>query len=764
MYEDSWYTLMPDLGTSKKSHSSSHSQSHGHRRKESLLQQPNETGQTHEAATPMQNVYEEIEDTDTPPEPTVLRRASSYSDFYRVVKEQLSKGTRPRPKKTDKHSRAWEALTLPDSSQELEKHDAISLESYDEQLLDASQQEYLLYRDQLTVTERHLDGLIEDANATLKLLTSLSNSFGSVEAQTSTFQSQCEELLQEQRRLEVLADEVGTDLHYYAYLDNATRRLNAPGASRLVDDASFGEMVENIDACIVFMENHPTYRDRDTYLARYTALLTKALHLLEHGYKTSLEKVSPEIGRQVIATKSESARHALAYGRFQEMMLDSYGLIPNVHRIIRRAYDSYGQRNESCTHFETYANTANSLIHTHLTTRDRDLKVLTQSDIAEFNKEVKSLSAETASRNFIKQCFERMYNEENLFVKLFDVEPIWTQAADSVFQAIKPINTTIAHPGNLTPLVTNLQTVLQTAPLETTCNVVGLLANEYFGADLDDMESPYFIKCKQYTSQLLAHHLWPLTDIVFEAEVTKTITKAPVQDASLKIGPVVGGVASSNAHPLVKQAIKLLSMYENCMPKERSSKNSSVVFNIVRETIQVLQRAEARIQSLKAGTDPDLFMVKNLLIIKNELVSLEIGDIRNHGASMQHFVHIWDTLSPQNWVGFFSNIIGGGLWSRGTPSVTAKTLTVEDMNEQLDELLRQSIYNFTHRWGTLMNDSQNRKPGVKPIAKVEAELESLLMTAFSNQPEVVGKLKEAIEQHAQAQNDAKDEKQGVRRY
>lgn len=117
-----------------------------------------------------------------------------------------------------------------------------------------------LYRDQLTVTERHLDGLIEDANATLKLLTSLSNSFGSVEAQTSTFQSQCEELLQEQRRLEVLADEVGTDLHYYAYLDNATRRLNAPGASRLVDDASFGEMVENIDACIVFMENHVRVR------------------------------------------------------------------------------------------------------------------------------------------------------------------------------------------------------------------------------------------------------------------------------------------------------------------------------------------------------------------------------------------------------------------------------------------------------------------------------------------------------------------------
>jgi hypothetical protein len=63
-----------------------------------------------------------------------------------------------------------------------------------------------------------------------------------------------------------------------------------------------------------------------------------------------------------------------------------------------------------------------------------------------------------------------------------------------------------------------------------------------------------------------------------------------------------------------------------------------------------------------------------------------------------------------------------------------------------------------------MNDSRNRKTGVKPIAKVETELETILQNAFSNQPEVVGKLKEAIEQHAQAQNDAKDNKSGVRRY
>ena len=57
-------------------------------------------------------------------------------------------------------------------------------------------------------------------------------------------------------RLEKLADEVGTDIQYYEYLDTASRRLNAPGAGRLVDNESFGDVVENIDSCIDFMENH----------------------------------------------------------------------------------------------------------------------------------------------------------------------------------------------------------------------------------------------------------------------------------------------------------------------------------------------------------------------------------------------------------------------------------------------------------------------------------------------------------------------------
>ncbi|KAK2021765.1 Sec34-like family protein [Colletotrichum zoysiae] len=761
MYDDSWYSFVPDVA--KKAASAA--QGTTHRRKESLLQQSNDVPQASSGPGALDEIFEDIEHRNTPPEAAVLRRASSYSDFYHVVRAQLAKDEQKK-KRRRRRDKTWEALDIATdiSDSKAGSHQVLGL--HEEELLEASQQEYLLYKDQLTLTERHLNTLIDDTDEALKLLTTLSESFQSVEAQTSSFQSRCEDLLSEQHRLEKLADEVGTDLHFYAYLDNVSRRLNAPGAGRLVDDDSFAEILRNLDSCIGFMSQHTDYRDAESYLARYEALLTKALHLLEVGFTNRLDTISSEVSGQIAGTKSEATRHAVAYGRFEEMILDSYSLVPNIHKVVRSVYDQYGLPITGIAK-DIYSNTTGNLFSSYFGVRDRDLKPIVQHDQDEFKKEIKDLSVETASRNYIKQNFERAFNEANLFVKVFGLDLQWSSDPNSAYGVLKSNQKSLVNPANLVQIAANLQSALQTADLDTICSVVGWLTNEYLVLDYDEEESPFARQCRELSARLLAEHLWVFTDNAFEAEITKTVAKAVVKDESLTIGPVVNGVSSSNAFPPVKQALELLSKYDQAMPKERSQKNSQVIFKIVRETIQVLQRAEARMKSIKPGMDADLFMVKNLLIIKNELVSLEIGDIRGDAAAMQHFGHIWDNLSPQSWVGFVSNIIGGSLWSRGTPqqpSVTAKTLTVEDMSEQLDELLRQSIVAFTQRWGKLTNDAGARKAGVKPIGKVEKELDELLQRAFSNQPEVIAKLKEAIQINAQAQEAAQEEKKGIRRY
>lgn len=151
-------------------------------------------------------------------------------------------------------------------------------------------------------------------------------------------------------------------------------------------------------------------------------------------------------------------------------------------------------------------------------------------------------------------------------------------------------------------------------------------------------------------------------------------------------------------------------------------------------------------------------MTKNLLILKNELLSLEIGDVRNQDPGMQYFGQIWNNITPGNLVGYVSSFIPGAasLWSRGslTPNLSQTgpaNPDNQDASEQLDDLLRKAIGEFTQRWAGLLSSGKASKMGGKNMVKIEKDLEEMLQNAFSNQPEVIGKLKEAIQLHQQAQ-------------
>lgn len=112
------------------------------------------------------------------------------------------------------------------------------------------------YQKRLALSESHLEGLLSDTTSTLDLLDDLARSFKAVEAQTSTFQNQCEGLIDEQKRVERLADELEHNLKYYNYLEPVTRRLNAPGAGSLVRGKEFSEMLARIDDCLGYMAAH----------------------------------------------------------------------------------------------------------------------------------------------------------------------------------------------------------------------------------------------------------------------------------------------------------------------------------------------------------------------------------------------------------------------------------------------------------------------------------------------------------------------------
>ncbi|KAJ2896965.1 Conserved oligomeric Golgi complex subunit 3 [Zalerion maritima] len=832
MYEDSWYSFVPE--STKKAPASS--SSGGHKRRPSLLQQPNGPS---EPIKPLDELLEKPEEDEGPAVAEVLQRSKSCSNLRglegtRQKKEIFKVGLA-------KKDKTWEALQICGHESRPNVLPERPWDALDDQLAESSIEEYTyrhpqpfyrsnsegnadtslfprLYMDQLTLTQRHLDSLISGTNDSLKILASLSDSFRVVEEQTSTFQAQCQDLLSEQKRLQKVADDVGTDLHYYAYLDTVARRLNAPGATRLAEDEGFSEILDNLDQCVEFMQSNPEYRDSESYQARYQSLLTKALHLLETAFSSTLEKVSSDLAGQIASTTSDSARHALAYGRFSDLLLESSrSLIPNLHRTFRRVYHEYGAPSPlQNINRDMYLDTAQNLVNSLLSVRDRDLKPIVVHDLESLKAEATRTSPETATRNFLKQSFERAWNEFGLFKKIFGVEPHFNNDPEAAFQLLKSHQRQLVNIGNLGPMASQTQQVLQTAGLNGICVVVGWLTDEYLMIDPadedEDAMSEFGVVCQELTARLLSENLWSFTDAAFEAEIAKMARAPVVADATL-LKP------QGNAYPMITKAVELLSLFDGCMPKERCQKSSPIIFRLIQTSISALQKAESRLRSqfnprapssAAHSTDPDLFMVKNLLVLKNSLVSLEIGDARDSaggaaqggmlgglsGSSLQHFGQIWDALTPAttNLIGWVGSFLPG--WKRRDssasfnsaapplvrPGSSASSMShghghghghghaagwigagasgghthQQDASEILDELLRKSIIAFTQRWGQKMHEARvsggKKGSGVGGPAQVglEKELDQVLGVVFSTQPEVSAKLKEAIDDSVKA--------------
>ena len=108
----------------------------------------------------------------------------------------------------------------------------------------------------MAVSENHLDGLLAETSETLDILNTLANSFRAVEAQTTSFQKQCEGLVREKQRVEGLANDIDYNLKFYSLLEPVTRRLNAPGAGSLVRSKEFSDMLARIDECLDYMSAH----------------------------------------------------------------------------------------------------------------------------------------------------------------------------------------------------------------------------------------------------------------------------------------------------------------------------------------------------------------------------------------------------------------------------------------------------------------------------------------------------------------------------
>ncbi|KAJ7504805.1 Sec34-like family-domain-containing protein [Mycena galericulata] len=135
----------------------------------------------------------------------------------------------------------------------------------------------------------------------------------------------CERLLEERDRLLEMTDEIGARLEYFQELDAATRMLNHPGES-LVLQTDFLYMVERVDICIDYLRAHRHFRESDLYLLRFQQCLTRAMTLVRMYFVGSLRALAADVGKRVgEKTPSPALLPHLLYTRFRTF---STALVP----------------------------------------------------------------------------------------------------------------------------------------------------------------------------------------------------------------------------------------------------------------------------------------------------------------------------------------------------------------------------------------------------------------------------------------------------
>ncbi|KAH8590895.1 Sec34-like family-domain-containing protein [Bisporella sp. PMI_857] len=749
MYDDAWYNYVPEH-SNKKEYAPSRSSKH--RRRESLLKQPNGNGQIQDLSEPILEALEDIPQNRGPPEATLVKRAKSYSDFYEVCTSYFTR-TEGKP-------------TIIDPSNILENSRQSPLlesryEKYESEVLDASQDEYQLYRDQLDLSESHLDSLLDDTVEALDLLAKLSHSFKAVELQTTEFQAQCEDLLNEQKSLRNLANDVGNDLQFYAYLEPLTRRLNTATGSRLVRNDDFIDILLNLNTCIGFMDEHPIYRDSTVYKTRYSSLLERALTAAQTAVSTALRDVSIEVSKDLKSKEHNDTEEYIAlYGKYESAHAD---LGRQLQALLTSNEFAFGQKGNELSqkpYTPQYHELFNQVVDAFIKSRE-PVNYVVSKNLVKFA--AMELKEDADFKHFARHCVQYVFdicqNELKLIRKFFLDGPILKEYPD-----LSSWNTYGKYTEKLEEnrmsyiklLHSFLLPHLSNGDLHRICDLVNWLETTYLASAENDDDTSSTQEHITTAQRFLTDHLWQLSDDLFiraareiqyfkpstedlrlsaraeKDSVEITASRPPDKTIQLSLktqeAQPMGGLSATTAFPTVKTAVTLLIMYNESIYDR--PKKGDVLYEIVHQATDSLQRAATIIKRTSRIMDAHLFLIKNLMLIENLFMTHEIPDSIRQSAELD-FTPIWETIRELqaqkqlfNPLAYIKPIMKGNL----LPAVVDRVL---DARKELEKVLVQQITAFTKHWRSRLADGNSKTS--KAIAESAKELETLLDDVFQDE-------------------------------
>ncbi|KAH7331555.1 hypothetical protein KP509_20G040200 [Ceratopteris richardii] len=539
-----------------------------------------------------------------------------------------------------------------------------------------TEEKYQRYVNTLTEQMQTCDQILEQLENTLQLFDDLQEQHQAVATKTKTLHDACERLVLEKDRLMEFADALRNKLNYFDELENIASQFYSP--TMTVANEHFVPLLKRLDECISYVSNNPQYADSGVYGVKFRQLQSRALSMVRTYVlgvlKAAAQQVQAGVKESSVNGKvvmSEAAETSILYVRFKAAANEIKPLMEEIES--RKSKAEYAQILADC--HSLYCE--QRLILVRQVVRQR---------ISDYSKSEPLASLMRQGCAYLMQVCQ---SEHQLFDHFFS-----SSSSDSA---------------NLAPLIDPLCTILydilrpklvHEAELDLLCELVEILKIEVLEEELGrrgdsvaglkptilrilaDVQERLTFRAQTYMRDEIANYLPSNEDLDYPGKLER---KASFVGADM-------GDEEKDAYEILyaplEKTLSCLSKLYRCLEPE-------IFTGLAQDSIGVcslsIQKASKLIMRQSSQMDGQLFLIKHLLILREQIAPFDIDFAITYKEL--DFAHLLDHLRRifRGQASFFDFASRTGFARAFSPRVTENQL---DAKKELEKTLKSVCEQF----------------------------------------------------------------------
>ncbi|EOA34883.1 hypothetical protein CARUB_v10022466mg [Capsella rubella] len=503
-----------------------------------------------------------------------------------------------------------------------------------------TEEKYRHYVNTLTERIQTCDDILHQVDETLDLFNELQLQHQGVTTKTKTLHDACDRLLMEKQKLMEFAEALRSKLNYFDELENISSNFYSPNMN--VSNSNFLPLLKRLDECISYIEDNTQYAESSVYLLKFRQLQVQAAFRGTGGNKTSV---------------SEGVEASIIYVRFKAAASELKPVLEEIES--RSARKEYVQILAEC--HRLYCEQRLSLV-----------KGIVHQRVSDFAKKEALPSLTRSGCAYLMQV---CHMEHQLFTHFF---PASSEEVSSLAPLVDPLSTYLYD--ILRPKL------IHEANIDLLCELVHILKVEVLGElsarqseplaglrptlqrILADVNERLTFRARTYIRDEIANYIPTDEDLDYPAK----LEGSPNTTSETNLGDDENADVFKTWYPPLEKTLSCLSKLYRCL-------EPAVFTGLAQEAVEVcslsIQKASKLIVKRSATMDGQLFLMKYLLILREQIAPFDIEfSVTHKELDFSHLLeHLRRILRGQ--ASLFD-------WSRS--SSLARTLSPRVLESQID--------------------------------------------------------------------------------